>query len=80
MDEKLKCPHKRIDHNGECLDCDEPVWADQTMTPIDKAAAQNEARKMGKTYLSGLDEQSQFYFATGYLMATLKYKEIKHEH
>lgn len=26
MDEKLKCPHKRIDHNQECLDCDEPVW------------------------------------------------------
>lgn len=20
------CPHKRIDHNQECLDCDEPVW------------------------------------------------------
>lgn len=20
------CPHERVDHNGECLDCDAPVW------------------------------------------------------
>lgn len=55
MDEKLKCPHKRIDHNGECLDCDEPVWADQTMTPIDKAIAALEAA--GKA-IYGMDNEA----------------------
>jgi hypothetical protein len=39
---------------------------------MDKHKAQAEAREAGKTYLSGLDEQAQFYFATGYLMALLK--------
>lgn len=47
---------------------------------MDKEQAQNEAREMGKLYLSGLDEQSQFYFATGYLMALLKTKEKTNEH
>jgi len=37
-----------------------------------KQKKQNEARKMAKLYLSGLGEQEQFYFATGYLMAMLK--------
>lgn len=23
-----KCPHNRIDHNLECLDCDEPIYGD----------------------------------------------------
>lgn len=23
------CPHARVDHNGECLDCDEPVWVEK---------------------------------------------------
>ena len=41
---------------------------------MDKTAAQQEAREAGKQYLSGLDAQAQFYFATGYLMALLKGK------
>lgn len=24
--ERKECPHKRVDHNLECLDCDEPVY------------------------------------------------------
>ena len=42
---------------------------------MDKQQAQEEARAMGKEYLRGLADQSQFYFATGYLMALLKTQE-----
>lgn len=45
-----------------------------------KEEAQTEAREAGKLYLRGLDDQSQFYFATGYLMALLKTQETKNEH
>jgi hypothetical protein len=38
---------------------------------MNKTEAQDEARSAGKDYLSGLDEQAQFYFATGYLMALM---------
>lgn len=44
-----------------------------------KNELQEEARLAGKTYLSGLDDQSQFYFATGYLLALIKYKEMSDE-
>lgn len=26
--ERKECPHKRVDHNLECLDCDEPVYVE----------------------------------------------------
>ena len=29
-----KCQHYRPDHNGECLNCDEPASAHQTTKPV----------------------------------------------
>lgn len=29
------CPHARVDHNGECLDCDEPVWVEKPAVDVE---------------------------------------------